>query len=396
MMNNGNWIGVWGQSHINLSLFYYPEKERTYRLIVNSAVSGEKVRVRLSNSYGKTSVKIKRITVAPCDSNGEINSAEQIKICTYNGEEGITLSKGERIVLDEVPMSFSANSYFCVSACVTDGDLRSGNLMNNAKLIFTDGDSSKTLSLEHKPRKRDAVITFAGKALKMPLHTPIPLFEDIEFYNTDNAKSVAVFGDSLSQQGFWTNVFEKRLRNEFSGKYTLINKSVMGNRVLRDWSRQFILPGLYGKMATERIKDEILSYDGISHCIIFLGTNDLIQYGSPDAFPWEKPDINDLCGAFADMADKLHQKNIKVIVFTVPAFGAADFSSHKKDALRKEINSWIKENANIFDSVFDVSELISDKTDKYYTSSEFLGGDKMHINALGGEKIADAIDLSIF
>lgn len=395
-MNNGNWIGVWGQSHIHLSLFYYPEKERTYRLIVNSAVSGEKVRVRLSNSYGKTSVKIKRITVAPCDSNGEINSAEQIKICTYKGEESITLSKGERIVLDEVPMNFSANSYFCVSACVTDGALRSGNLMNNAKLIFADGDSTKTLSLEHKPRKRDSVITIAGKALKIPLHTPIPLFEDIEFYNTDNAKAVAVFGDSLSQQGFWTNAFEKRLRKEFPCKYTLINKSVMGNRVLRDWSRQFILPGLYGKRATERIKYEILSYDGISHCIIFLGTNDLIQYGSPDAFPWEKPDINELCGAFADMADALHQRNIKVIVFTVPAFGAASAGSRGKDALRKELNSWIKENASLFDSVIDVSELISDKTDKYYTSSEFLGGDKMHINALGGEKIADAIDLSIF
>ena len=139
-----------------------------------------------------------------------------------------------------------------------------------------------------------------------------------------------------------------------------------------------------------------MSYDGISHCIIFLGTNDLIQYGSPDAFPWEKPDINELCGAFADMADKLHQKNIKVIVFTVPAFGAADFSSHKKDALRKELNSWIKENANLFDGVFDAAKLISDKSDKYYTSAELLGGDKMHINALGGEKIADAIDLSIF
>lgn len=395
-MNNGNWIGVWGQSHIHLSLFYYPEKERTYRLIVNSAVSGEKVRVRLSNSYGKTSVKIKRITVAPCDSNGEINSAEQIKICTYKGEESITLSKGERIVLDEVSMSFSANSYFCVSACVTDGALRSGNLMNNAKLIFADGDSTKTLSLEHKPRKRDSVITIAGKALKIPLHTPIPLFEDVEFFNTDNAKAVTVFGDSLSQQGFWTNAFEKRLRKEIPCKYTLINKSVMGNRVLRDWSRQFILPGLYGKRAMERIKDEILSYDGISHCIIFLGTNDLIQYGSPDAFPWEKPDINELCGAFADMADALHQRNIKVIVFTVPAFGAASAGSRGKDTLRIKLNSWIKENASLFDSVIDVSELISDKTDKYYTSSEFLGGDKMHINALGGEKIADAIDLSIF
>lgn len=395
-MNNGNWIGVWGQSHIHLSLFYYPEKERTYRLIVNSAVSGEKVRVRISNSYGKKSVRIKRITIAPCDSNGKISSAEQIKICTYKGEENITLSKGERIILDEVSMSFSANSYFCVSACVTDGDLRSGNLMNNARLIFADGDSSKTLSLEHKPRKRDAVITFAGKALKMPFHTPIPLFEDIEFYNTDNAKAVVVFGDSLSQQGFWTNAFEKRLTKEIPCKYTLINKSVMGNRVLRDWSRQFILPGLYGKRAVKRIDSEILSYDGISHCIIFLGTNDLIQYGSPDAFPWEKPDINELCGAFADMADKLHQKNIKVIVFTVPAFGAASAGSRGKDALRKELNSWIKENANLFDSVFDVSELISDKTDKYYTSSEFLGGDKMHINAIGGEKIADAIDLSIF
>lgn len=396
MNGKGSWLQAWGQSHIHLSLFYYPEKERTFRLIVNSAVSAEAVRVRLSNSYGKNRVKIKRITVAPCDSNGKIISEEQIKICTRNGEEQIVLEKGERIVLDEIPMQFPENSYFCLSACVTEGDLRSGNLLNNARLIFTDGDSTNSLIFEHKPRKRDSVISFAEKIMKIPLHTPIPLFEDIEVYNTDNAKTVAVFGDSLSQQGFWTNAFEKRLRQEFSGKYTLVNKSAMGNRVLRDWSPKFILPGLYGKKAAERIYDEILCYEGISHCIIFLGTNDLIQYGSPDAFSWEKPELGELCGAFANMAQELHRKNIKVIVFTVPAFGAASSGSRKKDALRKEFNSWLTDNASLFDSVIDVSELISDKTDKYYTSAEFLGGDKMHINALGGEKIARAIDLEIF
>lgn len=396
MSGKENWVQVWGQSHIHLSLFHYPQKERTFRLIVNSAVSGERVRVRLSNSYGKSSVKIKRITVAPCDSNGKITSEEQIKICTFGGEEQIVLKKGERIVLDEIPTDFPENSYLCLSACVTEGDLRSGNLMNNAKLIFADGDSTNALAFEHTPRKRDSVISFAEKILKIPLHTPIPLFEDIEFYNKDNAKAVAVFGDSLSQQGYWTNAFEKRLRQEFAGKYTLINKSAMGNRVLRDWSPKFILPGLYGKRATERIKDEILSYDGISHCIIFLGTNDLIQYGSPDAFRWEKPKLQELCTAFADMAQKLHRKSIKVIVFTVPAFGAASSGSREKDALRKELNAWLTENASLFDGVVDVSEIISDKTDKYYTSAEFLGGDKMHINALGGEKISEAIDLEIF
>lgn len=396
MENKEKWLQVWGQSHVHLSLFYYPKKERTFRLIVNSAVSGEKVRVRLSNLYGKNDVKIKRVTFAPCDKDGKINSREQIKLFTYRGEEKITLKKGERIILDEIPAELSANSYISISACVEDGDLRSGNLMNNVRILFTDGDSTDSLTFEHTPRKRDSVIAFAGKALKMPLHTPVPLFEDVEFFNTDNARTVAVLGDSLSQQGFWTNAFEKRLRREFPGKYTLINKSVMGNRVLRDWSPKFILHGLYGKRAIGRIKDEILDYKGISHCIIFLGTNDLIQYGSPDAFLWEKPDIKELCIAYVDMADELHRKNIKAIVFTVPAFGAANSGSRNKDAVRNELNTWLLENSSFFDVVFDVAELVSDKTDKYYTSAEFLGGDKMHFNALGGETVAEAIDLSIF
>lgn len=391
-----NWLAVWGQTHICLSLFYYPKKQRTYRLIINSAASGGKIRLTLSNTCGKNDVEIGCVTVACCNKNGRINADSDIKICTYNGSKKILIKKGERITLDEVGLECRVGSYICISAFVSNGDLSSGNLMNNAVLLTADGDCTKSLGFENKKRPRDGVIKFASSVTKLPLHRPIPLFETIEVCNNENAKAVVVFGDSLSQQGFWTNPFEKRLREAFEGKYTLINKSAMGNRILRDCSPRFILRNLYGKRAVERIKEDVLCYENISHVIMFIGINDIIQYGTLDAYKSEKPEMPVLYAAIKGMAQEIRSKGIKLMIFTIPAFGAAANGSKEKDSLRRELNKWIKNNERLFDGVFDCAEILKRKDDDYYISPELLGGDKMHINALGGDKIANSVTLDFF
>lgn len=390
------WLQVWGQSHTRLSLFYYPKKERTYRLIVNTAVSGEKIRIGLSNAYGKKAVTIKRITAAKCDKFGNINCDGDIKICKYSDDEGFVMKAGEKVILDETDLDIPSDSYFCVSVCVLKGRLDSGNLMNNALLLTSDGDKTDELYMKNKVRPRDSVMATAANIMRLPLHKPIPLFESIELLSRENASSVVVFGDSLSQQGYWTNAFEKRLRENFGNRYTLINKSLMGNRVLKDCSPKFILRGLYGKNAVARMNDDIFEYDNISHCILFIGINDIIQFGTPDAFFWEKPDLNQLCAAISGMAAALRSKGIKVMVFTIPAFGKSINGSKKKDEMRKAVNLWLNKNSDLFDAVFDVAKLLEDPENSYYTADKFLGPDSLHIDGFGGEAIANGIDLTFF
>lgn len=388
------WVQVWGQSHSALSLFYYPSCAKTFRLVMNSAVSGNKLRLTFSNRYGKDDVRVCGVTLAKCDKTGR--AAGGFRDITFGGKTAFTVKKGEKPVSDEIPFVLGVNEYFCVSIYVTSGDMTSGNLLDNALLLTREGNYTQTAAMGNERRKRDGVIDKAGKLLGMHLPKPIPLFDTVEVLNDTGASSIIVFGDSISQQGFWTNPFEERLREAFPGKYSFINRSVMGNRLLRDCSPIFPARGLYGKKATERVKEDVYPYDDMTHVILFLGVNDIFEYSSINAFPWEKPDPLEVYKAIDDIRKELQSRGKKVILFNVPAFGSAPDSTHEKDGLRRILNAEMEKNKDKFDGFYDVAAAAVDPDDDYISRQDFIGPDKLHPNAFGGRFLAGLVDLGMF
>lgn len=393
-MAENKWIQTWGQSHSSLSLFMYPSMPKTYRLVMNTAISGEKLRLWLSNTYGSDDVLIGNITVAKCNENGTVNGA--FSSLTFGGKNRFVIKKGERLKSDEINFRLSVNEYYCISIYVISGDLKSGNLLDNANLITVAGNYTLTSVAANQTRKRDSVRAAAGKLLGMHFPKPIPLFDSVEVLNTEDASSIVVFGDSVSQQGFWTGPFEERLREAYPGKYSFINKSVMGNRLLYDCSPIFPARGLYGNKATTRIKDDIYPYENISHVIFFMGVNDVFEYATINALPSEKPDPKDICAAMKSITDDLHSRGIKVIIFNIPAFGSAPDATREKDALRRVVNKWIEENQDYFDGYYDVAGAAADPEDDYRSKAEYIGDDKLHPNAFGGRYLAGLVDLDMF
>lgn len=393
-MAEQKWIQTWGQSHSSLSLFKYPSMKKTYRLVMNTAISGEKLRLSLSNTYGNEDVKIGHVTLAKCDEKGNVSGG--FTDITFDGKCSLTIGKGTRLRSDEIVFALACNDYFCISIFVVSGDLKSGNLLDNAELITVPGNYCYTPIAENRTRPRDSVRKAAGKLLGMHFPKPIPLFDSVEVLNTENASSIVVFGDSVSQQGFWTNPFEKRIRAEYPGKYSFINKSVMGNRLLRDCSPIFPARGLYGNKATTRIKDDIYPYENISHVIFFMGVNDVFEYASINALPSEKPDPQEIIAVMKSITDDLHSRGMKVIIFNIPAFGAAPDSTREKDALRRVVNKWIADNTDYFDGYYDVASAAADPVDDYLSRAEFIGPDRLHPNAYGGKFLADLIDIKMF
>ncbi len=394
IMSEKKWIQTWGQSHSSLSLFKYPSMPKTFRLVMNTAISGEKLRLWISNTYGNDDVKIGAVTVAKCAANGTATSA--FKNVTFFGKNKLTIKKGDRLRSDEIDFDLNVGEYFCISIYVVSGDLKSGNLLDNAELITVPGNYSITPVMVNQTRKRDAVRGVVSKLLGMHFPKPIPLFDSVEVLNCEDASSIVVFGDSVSQQGFWTGPFEKRIREAYPGKYSFINKSVMGNRLLYDCSPIFPARGLYGNKATTRIRDDIYPYANISHVILFMGVNDVFEYASINALPSEKPDPKDICNAIKGITDDLHSRGMKVIMFNIPAFGSAPDATREKDAIRRVVNKWIDDNQNIFDGYYDVAGAAADPEDDYRSKPEFIGADKLHPNAYGGKYLADLIDLGMF
>lgn len=388
------WVQVWGQAHAAFSYFYYPSCKKTYRMVVQATVSGDSIKVELSNECAKNDVEIGGVTVAKCDEKGSF--LEDFKTLTVNGEEKFCLKKGEVVCTDSVDISLTTGEYFCISAYVEKGALRSGNLIDNVELLTVKGDVTKEKSIVNQRRVRDSVREVASKVLKMYFHKPIPLFQSVQVLNSTKASSIIVFGDSISQQGYWTNAFSKRIYDAFPGRYSVINKSIMGNRVRLDWHKRFICKGLFGISGLNRLDRDVLNYDDCEYVIIALGTNDFLQYNTIAAPKSEKPTPQQVLDAFKHIADRLREKGIKLIVFNVLNFGECADSRPEKEAMVTEFNKLLEENKDYFHAVYDQASLVVNPDKPTCSKKEYLGKDYIHPNIEGGKIVADNVDLKWF
>lgn len=388
------WVQVWGQAHSAFSFFYYPSCKKTYRMVIKSAISGKRIRIELSNECAKNDVFVGGLTIAKCDDKG--NFIEDFKKMTVNSKESFCIKKGEVVLTDSSDIDVATGEYFCISAYVEKGALRSGNLIDNVELITVKGDVTKEKNIINQRRVRDSVREVASKILRMYFHKPIPLFQSVQLLNETDASSIIVFGDSISQQGYWTNMFSERIKQAYPGRYSVINKSIMGNRVRLDFHRRFIAKGLFGISGLNRLQRDILNYPDCEYVIIALGTNDFLQYNTIAAPKSEKPTVKAVFDAFAYISEKLKEKGIKLVVFNVLNFGECVDSRPEKEQMVKEFNEMLEENKSLFHAVYDQAGLCVNPDKPNCTKKEYLGKDYIHPNKLGGKIVADNVDLSWF
>ncbi len=391
---NEKWVQVWGQAHSALSFFYYPSCKKTYRLVMKSALSGSKVRFELSNECAKNDVKIGALSVAKCDENG--NFIAECKTATVNSQKAFCLKRGQVIFSDEVELDIKSGEFFCINAYVEKGALRSGNLLDNAELLTVKGDVSHISQIENQRRIRDKVREIASTVLKMYFHKPIPLFQSVQVLNDTNARSIVVYGDSISQQGYWTNAFAERIYEAYPEKYSVINKSIMGTRLLRDFSTRFFCKGLFGKSGLNRLQRDILNYPDVEYVIIALGTNDFLQFGTVQAPKSEKPTAQEFVEGMIKVSEELAKKDIKLIVFNILNFGESIDSRPEKEALVTEANKLLYENREHFYAFYNQADLVVNPEKPTCSKKEYLGKDFVHPNKLGGKIVADNVDLEWF
>ncbi len=392
MLNNR--VQIWGQSHSALSHFYYPSDSKTYRLVINSALSGKGLCVELSNEFAVEDVRVGGITVAKSDENGAFT--EKPVAVTVMGKTAFCLKKGETVKSDISDISVNMGEYISISIFVEKGSLKSGNLLNNASLITVKGDKTYESVVENQRRKRDTVRECAAGIVKMCLHKPIPLIQSVSIECDSEAASIIVFGDSLCQQGLWTNNFEKRIRKEYPGRYSIINKSIMGNRILRNFSPRFPCKGLFGPSGINRLERDVLNYPDCRYVILALGTNDFLQYGTIAAPKGDKPSAEQVFDGVKEISCRLSERGIKTIVFNVLNFGECIDSRHEKEDMVHKYNKLLEDNRDKFFYVYDQASICVNKNKPTCTDKKYLGKDFLHLNEEGGKVIADNLDLSLF
>ena len=394
MESEKSWVETWGMAHAALSAMSFASKKRTLRLVWSTAISGEKIRLRLCNKYAKHPVEIASVTLAPCDPNGSIPATNAITPLTFGGKTAFAIQAGETLVSDEADFSTVFGSYLCANVYVTKGKLTSGNYINSASLVNMAGDGTRTLHTAHKKRWKDAVITAVSKLLGMTLHSPIPLFQAVELLNGDGAASIECFGDSLTQQCFWTAPFEQRIRSLYPGRYSVINKGIGGNRIWRDTGR-LPLKGFFGTKALERIQDDIFAYEGIGFVVFCLGINDYLQPGTIAASKAEAVTVEEVARGVTQLADMLRARGLRTVGMNYLPVGLSADATPQKSEIGLRLNQWL-ETQTLFDAFVDIYTPFVSPDDAALPNAAYIGKDKTHPNTAGGAAIAGAFDYDIF
>ena len=128
----------------------------------------------------------------------------------------------------------------------------------------------------------------------------------------------------------------------------------------------------------------MLSHPGVSHVLLFMGTND-IQREAP---------ADQVIGGIKDIISRVKAKNIKIVGVTiVPRHGTG--WTDAKTKIKNEVNDWIRKGAD-FDAVIDFDKVVRSASDPNLLNVAYNCGDGVHPSPIGYFQMGKSVDLGLF
>jgi lysophospholipase L1-like esterase len=389
--DDADWITTWAASPQPVwdADFYAPVlvprsvRDQTIRQVGRVSIGGNRVRIRVSNEYGKLPLTIGAAHVALAGAGSAIAAGTDHKL-TFSGQDSITIPPGAPAVSDPVDLQVPALATVSVS------------------LFFPDITPTTTWHNDAKQTGYLADGDETGEAdLKDPQKLPSRLFlNEILVDAAPNARAIVTFGDSITDgdgstvdaNHRWPDRLADRLVKA-GDNVAIVNEGISGARVLRD---------RMGDNALARFDRDVLSQPRADTVVLMMGINDI---GWPDTLLVPKgepaPSAQDVITGYEQLIARAHEHHLRILGATLtpfedtfhgtPLYGYYDAA---KEAKREAVNDWIRKSGQ-FDGVIDFDALVRDPADPKHIKAEYDHGDHLHPNDAGYEAMAASIDLGM-
>lgn len=227
--------------------------------------------------------------------------------------------------------------------------------------------------------------------------TARPLLTGIQVEAARPARAVAVLGDSITDGATASQDKDTRWPDFLAARLAprgvaVINAGISGARLLSD--------GM-GVNALARLERDVLAQPGVRSMIVLLGINDISWPGTAFAPKAVRPSLDELTAGFRQVIEQAHSRGIRVVGATLTPFEGAlpdtpleDYYHVDKDALRQELNEWIRR-SGVFDAVIDFDAVLRDPAHPSRIDPRFDSGDRLHPGDAGNRAMAEAVDLDV-
>lgn len=368
---------IWGSD------FPFPTKipasveDQTFRQVAKISLGGSRVRLVFSNAYGDQPMRIGGASVGLAGENGAAEPGTIQKL-TFGGEDGIVIPPGAPAVSDPLDLTVEARAELAISIYLPDETpLTTFHWDGRQTAWFGDGDLTQA---EDFP---PTVTTDARVILSDVL------------VDTPNEGAVVVIGDSITDgngatvdaDARWPDFLAERLAPQ---RIAVLNAGISGSRLLQD---------KMGVNVVARLERDVFAQPNVTAAILLIGINDISWPGTDFAPDQVRPSAEEMIAGYRQIIALAEANNVRLTGATLPPFEGAlsgtplgNYYHTDKDALRREINRWIRE-SGAFDAIVDFDAVLRDPGHPARINPAFDSGDHLHPGDEGNRAMAEAIDL---
>jgi lysophospholipase L1-like esterase len=391
---SGHWVSAWSTAvHTPLPFPGLPPspvfENQTLRMVIRPTIGGQRLRVRFSNEFGTTALKIGAAHVA-LTSKGAGIVPDSDHTLTFGGRSSVTVPPGAPVLSDPVDVKLAPFTEVAVSIYLPE---------------------KTTSSTVHFWAQHDTYVSGPGDfTAKADIPNPTTktswyFLADAEVWAPDQTAATVAFGDSITdgvgaKQGEysdWPDLLADRLAGGQGGpSFSVVNEGIGGNRVLHDGA---------GVSALARLDRDVLAQPGVANLIILESINDIgwphMKPRLPNGtvlkdlpFTHEVVSAEELIMGLKQIIDRAHQHGIRVFGATLTPYQGADYYSDDGEAERQAVNQWIR-TSGAFDGVIDFDAAVRDPNHPAQFREGYHSGDHLHPSAIGYKAMADAVDLTL-
>jgi lysophospholipase L1-like esterase len=375
-----NWVAAWATSQQGLSDAKI--SNATLRLIARVTGPGDALRVRLDNTFGKSAVTFAHASVAP-RVRGAAVAMGLVKPLSFGGKGSVTIPAGATVESDAVALRVDAQQDIAVSIFVSGADVQPSQ-HNNAVVtsyMTENGAGDQTETADAKPFSKTTTAMFWLKG--------------IDVRPSGSASAIVAFGDSITDgtcttldaHDRWEDVVAQRLALQ-NARLSVVNEGIGGNTLLGDARYD---PPMNSPPGVERLERDVLSHAGVSHVVLFEGTNDIRRGAQAEA----------IMAGMKIIIARVKEKGIKIIGATIiPRHsvvpGVADTGwNDQKNKVRARVNEWIRKDAG-FDAVLDFDRVVKSTANPDLIEQAYNCGDGIHPSPIGYFQMGKSVDLAVF
>jgi len=355
---------------------------QTLRQVVRTSTQGTRVRIRLSNLFGRAPLTVGAAHVG-LSAGGARVAAGSDRPLLFGGRPAVTIAPGSSALSDPVDLAVAALQPLAVSLYLPAPVAVSTVHGFGAQTAYLHASGDATGSADFPFKTKDDSRYF---------------LTDVEVLGPDAGRTLAIVGDSIAdgvgakndQDARWPDALAARLQEVATlATIGIANGGIAGNRVLHDESDPYV-----GPSAMSRFGRDALDKPGVRWILVHEGLND-ITASQLLADPTQHATVEQVEAGLRALAERAHARGIRIWAGTLtPLAGTKTFYSEAVERQRQAVNAWIR-TSGVFDAVVDFDAALRDPAEPTRLHPAYDSGDHLHPNEAGYRVMARQVDLRL-